>query len=253
MIRRWEGSGTSYRIEWGGAPWQLLLDAPQPGLIGPGLGPVLALEGLARPGRWDRQALSGSSLIQSHVHYNGVEAIYRPDGWGETTVTATWRPRDEEGMDLQVEIQARSVGELQAVEVKLLSALEPLPPLGSHRSVEPRDAASAALSYDGREDDLARLVTGPPGEPRGPWFVPRKGIPGRTYVEIAHPEDASRRISEGRLPFGACRVALFGHDLERGVALRGRVRAFWCPDASAFEDAERHLHEFLAEPPPLSH
>jgi hypothetical protein len=71
-------------------------------------------------------------------------------------------------------------------------------------------------------------------------------------VELAHPDDVSRRIHEGTLPFTTTRYALFGHDLEKGVVLRARLRGYWRPKTSALADAERLYAEFLGEPLPLS-
>ena len=155
------------------------------------------------------------------------------------------------GIGLEVELSARSVDQLRRVEVMALGALEPPPPAGSHRSVEPRDREAAALSYDGREADLSALVTGPPGDPAGPWLASKTGREGWAYVEMVRPEDAARRISEGRLPFRATRYGLFGYDLERGVVLRARLRGFWIPIGQAFDRAESLYRDFLDEPPPL--
>jgi len=251
MSRTWAGSGPLYEITWGDITWSLRVDAETPGLWSDRLGPLLALEGLAEAGRREVGALSGVSLILHEVRFDRVEATYAPEGWGEMTVRAAWFPIDENGIGLEVELSARSVEELHNVEVMILSALEGSPLPGAHRSVEPRDRESAALSYDGRESDLAGLVTGPPGEPVSPWLASKTGREGWAYVEIAHPDDAARKISEGRLPFTSVRYGLFGYDLERGVVLRGRVRGFWTPRGGAMALAEDKARAFLAEPPPL--
>jgi hypothetical protein len=252
MTRSWIGSGPEYSIEWGGLSWSLPLDRATPGLFSDPFGPLLGLEGLAEPGHTDPEALSGASLLGHECRFDRVEATYSPSGWGELFVRAAWSPFGDHGMDLEIQVHARSVDRLRATEVKLLSKLGDLPPEGSLRSVEPRDRTSAGLSYDGREVDLSGLVTGPPAALSGPWLAPKTGREGWTYVEMARPEDASRRILEGRLPFVASRYGLFGHDLERGVVLRGRLRAFWLPKASAFGHAEREYRRFIDEPPPLS-
>jgi hypothetical protein len=252
MTRPWEGDGPEYAVEWGGLEWRLRLDDPRPGLRSGDLGPLLGLEGLAAAGRWEPGALSSSSLVGFERRHGRVEATYAPPGWGELTVRAAWGPTGDDALDLEVEVSTRSVGELKAVEVKLLSQLGPLPEGGSLRSVEPRDPRSAALSYDGRESDLASLTTGPPGDARHPWLAPRSGRDGWTYVEMVHPDDASRRVHEGKLPFVATRYGLFGYDLERGVVLRGRLRGVWLPKAVAFTEAERRYDAFLHEPPPLT-
>ena len=249
--RHWSGSGSTREIDWDGVTWTLRADDDRPGLRSARLGPLLALEGVSEVGRWEPSALSAASLESLECRFDRVEATYRPPGWGEMTVRASWFPVDEDGMGLEIELSARSVEELNRVEVRILSVLGELPEAGDLRSVHPRDREAAALSYDGREADLSRLVTGPPADFPGPWLVPRSGRDGMTYVEMAHPNDASRVIREGRLPFSATRYGLFGYDLERGVVLRGRFRAFWIPKSDAFTRAEAEYRDFLYEPPPL--
>lgn len=251
MSRSWTGSGSVDTIEWGGVEWTLGVEDANPGLRSARSGPLLALEGVAERGRWEPGALCGASLVSHECRFGRVEATYRPEGWGEMTVRAAWFPVGDAGLGLEVELSARSVEELHQVEVKVLSALEPPPAPGAHRAVEPRDRDAAMLSYDGRESDLSALVTGPPGDPLGPWLASKTGREDWAYVEMVRPEDAARRIHEGRLPFAATRYGLFGYDLERGVVLRGRLRGFWLPKASAFREAQRHVRDFLDEPPPL--
>jgi hypothetical protein len=244
MNRHWtKATGPTYETAWGGIEWTLRLWSDR-------LGPLLALEGLSEVGRREVGAISARSLVGQECRFDRVEATYRPAGWGEMTVRAAWFPLPDEGIGLEVEMSARSVEELHRVEIMVLSALDS-PTAGLHRAVEPRDREAAALSYDGRESDLGALVTGPPGEPIGPWLASKPGREGWAYLELIHPDDASRRISEGKLPFKATRYGLFGYDLERGVVLRGRMRGYWSPLAEAFALAEAKTREFLAEPPPL--
>ena len=249
--RRWAGDGPLYEIAWGDATWSLRVDAEVPGLYADLSGPLLGLEGLAEAGRREPGALSARSLSAHECRFDRVEATYRPEGWGEMTIRAAWFPVGDDGIGLEVEMSARSVEQLRRVEVMVLSTLEPPPPAGSPRSVEPRDRDAAALSRDGRETDLSALATGPPGETTGPWLASRTGREGWAYVEMARPEDAARRITEGTLPCHATRYGLFGYDLERGVVLRGRLRAFWLPSGGASNRAETLYRDFLGEPPPL--
>lgn len=250
----WRANGQEFTTEWAGVEWTLRPGARVPGLYcaAPALGPVLGLEGLAQRGRTSPLALSASTLVAVEQRFGRVTATYRPLGWGAIQVRATWWPSSENSIDLNVEIQARTVGLLHAVEVKILSAFEPIGAAGLHRSVTPRDAAAAGLSYDGRETDLSGLTTGPPGEPLTPWLAPRSGISGKTYVEFAQPHDVSRRIHEGKLPFATTRYGLFGHDLEKGIVLRARLRGLWLPKTSALDQAESNWARFLQEPPPLT-
>jgi hypothetical protein len=251
MPRSWTCQGSVYEIPWGNEVWSLRVDAEIPGLYSTRSGPLLGLEGLAEVARREPRVFSDRSLTFHEQRFDRVEATYRPTGWGEMLLKASWFPVAEDGIGLEIEMSARSVEELHRVEVLILSSLEPLPPLGSHRSVEPRDRESATLSYDGREHDLSALVTGPPGSPLGPWLASKTGREGWTYLEMVRPEDSARRVNEGKLPFRSTRYGLFGYDLERGVVLRGRLRGIWTPTIGAFEVAEARFRDFLDEPPPL--
>jgi hypothetical protein len=67
-----------------------------------------------------------------------------------------------------------------------------------------------------------------------------------SYLEFVHPDDRSPNERPPRS--GWTRHSLFGHDLEKGVVLRGRLRGIWLADAS---DAASQLDRFLHEPLPL--
>jgi hypothetical protein len=172
------------------------------------------------------------------------------------TVRAAWSPSGADAVDLKVQVNTLSVGELPHLEVKLVSLWHSsyVHHAPTARWVEPRDAHSASLSYDGREPDLAGLTTLPPRE--SAFVIPRLVPDGNhLYVEMVHPEDVSRRIREGgpslaRSP--TTRYGLFGYDLERGVVLRGRLRGIWLESETAKEDAFARMDHFLAEPPPLT-
>src|SRR5262249_40476972 len=154
MARLWHGAGPDYEIEWGGRNWVLKVDDKQPGLRvrGEDVGPLLALEGGAAGGRLDCQAFSGESLLACERVVERVEATYAPPGWGGLKVRAAWAPGEDDAINLEIQVSAQTVDELKRVEVKLASVLpEPAASGRLRRWVEPRDARSAGLSYDGRE------------------------------------------------------------------------------------------------------
>jgi hypothetical protein len=176
---------------------------------------------------------------------------------------------DERGryIDLEVQATARSVDELRSLEVivgsRFLDSGSSSGPFASW--VRPRDAHAAALSYDGRApgDELARLTTLPipPALQLAfgpvPFHSPWPDLPGR-YVEMVHPHDQSRQIILGTTsaepPVGTpagIRHALFGHDLEKGVAFRGRLRAIWVAGHETVWDPMESYREFIDLPPPL--
>lgn len=259
-MRSWEGSGRDFDLPWGNRTWTLKVDDTHPGLRvrGESIGPLLGLEGLAAVGRWAPDALSGASLTGVERHFERVEATYAPEGWDDLTVRAAWSPFGDEGVDLEIQVSTRSVGRLKALEVKLLSQL-PEPGRGPRpkRWVEPRDALAAGLSYDGRERDVRGLTTLPPADeinPLAPRIFPVPWDDGWSYIEMVLPNDAARRITEASKPASlghTTRYGLFGHDLERGVVLRGRLRGIWTDSKTAKEDALDSYEQFLREPPPL--
>ncbi|HMP59336.1 MAG TPA: hypothetical protein PKD86_08275, partial [Gemmatales bacterium] len=70
-----------------------------------------------------------------------------------------------------------------------------------------------------------------------------------SYVEMVHPHDGIGIETDGK---GGFRYRLFGHDLEKGVILRGRLRGLVLP-RDGDEDAARAAYaEFIKEPPNLS-
>jgi hypothetical protein len=162
-------------------------------------------------------------------------------------------------VSLEIQALARSVAELRRLEIKVCSAWpqpEHATPSPTLRWVEPRDARAAGLSYDGREGDLTGLTTLPPRE--SAFLVPRllddPERCGWLYAEMVHPADVTRRIREGGTSMATARTTrygLFGHDLEKGVVLRGRLRGIWLHSDQAKQRAHECLEAFLREPPPL--
>jgi hypothetical protein len=272
----WTGSGPVFAREWGGRSWSLNLADRDPGLRISGddccTAKVLALDGLARTGGWRPDAFDPSALVSYECHQGRVQAIYAPPDWGGLVVRASWGPATRvDAIDLEVQIGADSVDELRAVEVGVLTDIvndsNPEPP-NRMIWVEPRDAASAALSYDGREaaEVLRDLWTRPVLPSAAFRFLPGmvyqpRGFHEMTYVELARPADVARKSviwpmtdwPRGGENWGRFseRHALFGHDLEKGVIVRARLRACWFPGESTLSDCSALLDEFLAEPPPL--
>ena len=259
--RTWGGTGPEFTLPWGERTWTLSLDDEAPGLrvSGENSGPLLSLAGVAEVGRWGPNALSGASLAGYERRHDRIEATYTPAGWADLIVRIAWSPRRADGLDMEVQLQALSVGRLRSVEVMVRSRfgavdVGPNPgPIGRSLAVEPRDRRSAGFSYDGREPDLDALTTLPlPTSPRASIVLGpvRKGQASR-YVELVHPQDEARRLRESGPDGEAFRHGLFGHDLEKGVVLRARLRGLWLPSNRARREAAGHLDQFLAEPPPL--
>ena len=257
----WAGDGPAFTIEWGGRSWTLRTDVDRPGLYLTGRGPILGLAGLAARRRLDRNAFSGATLVACERHFDRIEATYLPPHWGELTLRAAWFPGAERAINLEIQVSARSVGELKAVEALVACDMGRSGPPAC-RVVTPRDRHCAGLSYDGREDPRDALETAclpRPGEVWPCWDWRRGGpVPDepRVLLVMGRPEDVSRKLID---PSGPTVFALFGHDLERGVVLRGRLRALWLdlpkPGADDAEVAHRvqvPYAEFCSEPPPLT-
>lgn len=249
MTRRWIGHGTEFVLDWGGRPWTLKLDDPRPGLRAEGRGPLLGLEGVAEVGRWDPDALSKDTLTAVEHRFDRIEATYSPPAWGALTVRASWFPVEDDGVELEIQLSAQSVDELRAVEVRVLSTLAEVPPEPGGGKVYPRDVRSAALTYDGRDPfpEGRGMTTWPPG-PFGPDFITSWSYFEGSYVELVYPGDVSRRIQQTE----TLRYGLFGHDLEKGVVLRGRLRGHWYHHPNFNAAIQRLSRQFQDSPLPLS-
>lgn len=74
------------------------------------------------------------------------------------------------------------------------------------------------------------------------------GVNG-SYAEMVHPHDGIGIETDGK---GAFRYRLFGHDLEKGVILRGRLRGLVLPRDGDEDAARAAFAEFVKEPPNLT-
>lgn len=225
MSERWTGTGPIYGLSWGGRDWVLDLRSSEPGLSADDgqLGPILAVAGVVARGRPGPVGFGPGSLVSHECRFGRVEARYRLPESETFALRAAWSPGPGGAVDLEVQIQASSVDEWRGVEVIVSGAL------------------AGSIGFDGL---AVAVVSGEEGRPAA-------------YVEIAHPEDLAPR-PEGddaaRLftdPGRAWARPLFGHDLERGVVLRGRVRGIWLPSRPGQTAVDRLIRSFLAEPPPL--
>jgi hypothetical protein len=271
---QWQGSGPVFTIRADGRQWRLDLDCPNPCLAWSdqrSSDRLLGLDHVAATGRRDESAFIGSSLVAFERHRGRIQATYRPSHWRGLNIRAAWGPTpDRDGFDLEIQVWNTSAGVFRRLEVAVVSTwtapAENAPPSSCYR-VEPRDLLSAALSYDGREPApvLRRLTTMPVASSSPHELVP---VPhpidasssqlARSYVEMVRPNDCARRILADVVPDDdrthrerSTRYSLFGHDLEKGVVLRGRLRGAWLPAPGELEERHRRYEAFLAEPPPL--
>ncbi|MHB1555954.1 MAG: hypothetical protein ACYC61_00605 [Isosphaeraceae bacterium] len=268
----WRENGPVLTSDLAGRTWRLELDDPHPGLTWSDSGDhsrILALHHVAAAGRRDPSAFAGASLVSWARHGARLEAAFVPPNWPGLNVRAAWSPTaDRTGFDLEVQVWMTSTAVLRRLEITVSSLWwreTDSPPACRAYQVEPRDAHSAALSYDGREpaEWLQSLTTLPVPSTSSHLLAPRRmpvalPPPGSLYVEMVQPDDCARRIigeprndRSGAAGASWTGYALFGHDLEKGVVLRGRIRGCWIESPQHEDEAARLYERFLSEPPPL--
>lgn len=225
----WQRGGPEWAIRAADRIWRLKVDDPRPGLDwsdGPSSARLLGLLAISASGRRDDRAFDGASLVGCECHRGRVQATYAPPDWDGLSLRAAWEPTPaRDGFDLEVQVSAASTGVFRHIEVAVGS-----------RWTEALGASTEA----GDPSTFPPYVRREPG--------------GRYYVEMVRPTDCARRAigpyatAPGPL---SVRYDLFGHDLEKGVVLRGRVRGIWVASASPDEEIRRRHEEFLREPPAL--
>jgi hypothetical protein len=266
----WTGLGPDFSVSWGGRPWTLELDDASPGLrfdSDRAAVKLLSLHGLAQAGRFESGVFTRANLVGFERVRSRVQATFAPRGWGGLVVRAAWTPivrRD--AIELEIQVSCTSVGEIHDLEVMVVSQVsdegrEQRPAV----RMEARDARSAALTYDGRESAVALgdMTTVPLSKSPQLSFRPRVFArqdrqADAFYVEMAQLNDVARRITGDHVLDGAStplavftRYGLFGHDLEKGVVLRSRLRGYWISSLTPEDDAQSLYQEFLREPLPL--
>jgi len=252
LARSWIDQGDGPSLEWGGRSWLLDTGRTPVGLWAKSgeatVGPLLGVEGTLGPSGLKAWSVDGVQAVAGGVKVTG--AI------GPLRLTAVWEPSGEDGLDLGIvaELPADEPGPIVRFEVGVISVLPEAPGSRPRRWVEPRDAASASLSYDGREGDVSDLTTLPtPADgPLPPRVLPSPWDDGLSYVEMAGPGDLSRRITVARRinSLGhTTRHALFGLDLPPGGAATAGLRGVWmlssAPAREAVDLAEAFARERL--------
>ena len=249
--------------------WILDLNTKHPGVYlreSTGEAKLLSMNSIATLNRSDELAFQPSNLIQVSQCRGRIEATYDPEGWNGLRIRAAWsRVPVGDGVDLEVQIQASKQETFLRLEVGICTEWGDVRGEVLASQVEPRDPDSAQQTYDGHEspNQLQVLTSLPIPSPSPHRIEPRIfSMAGSNrdiyYVEMVRPNDCSRRLLLN--PNGmysepgtgmSTRYELFGHDLEKGVVLRGRLRGLWIKSGSPERDAHACYEAFLSEPPPL--
>lgn len=254
--RNWALDGSDLVLDWGGRAWRLATLDGTPGLWvaggGRSVGPLLGLAGFAKAGR----SLTGVFASADETSRAGDARVGLTYRVGELTVRAGWKVEGDDAVDLEVEVSLAgdAPGPLDGFELLTTSILPEPGGSRTRRWVEPRDAHSAGLSYDGRDADLSDLTTLPVPTsdfvPLAPRVVPGPWEDGFWYVELARPGEVARRVSESRKVSSVGHTTwygLFGRTLMPGASVSARLRGLWllstAPQRDALELAERFARE----------
>ncbi len=188
-VTHWSGSGPVFTLSWCGRPWTLALDQSNPGLLGETAGArieLLALEGLAKAGRFEPNTFNGATILEYERYRDSIRATFAPPCWGGLLVRASWaHAPDRDQVDLEVQLSAASVGELSGVEVVVQSSFSDgagSPGTGSLRTLEDLPGALTARGEPENDRQLPPRIWNPPGMDAGVL-----------YLEMAHPNDVVRR------------------------------------------------------------
>lgn len=243
----WRGSGPDFTLFRGGREWTLKVDGACPGLCletPESPAKLLSLDRLAAPSRCDFEAFTAATLVEFERYRSSVRATFAPPSWGGLRVRASWSASSAgEAVDLEVQLSASSVGELESLAVGVFTRLGPLP----------RDEAQPGEPLFGQPPDV--FVARPPAPSlwRAPW-----GPADLFYAEMVHPDDLARRVTaepiprgEATTPVSAVNYTLFGLALEKGVILRARLRGCWFRSSSPQARVAALYDDFLANPLPL--
>ena len=212
----WQGSGPDFGLLWGERTWRLNVNEPHHGLrLEPGgsVPSLLALDRLAGPARCDPAAFSSKTLVEYERYRSSVRATYAPPSWGGALVRASWLALADETVDLEIQLSASSVGELDGLEIGISSRLDPAALSESAAPVfyvEARDQSAAFSVGDGREPLVrqCQFKMLSESQPLAPClYPPPGGSSDLYYAEMVHPDDLARRVFTTPFPPAGATVA----------------------------------------------
>lgn len=142
---------------------------------------------------------------------------YAPTPSRPVECQARWRVHDEGSIDL--EVSALTPGKWDGLHVQTCSQLQ--------------------------TNETSTLEIEPP-----PILLHRPAGAAWTYAEMCHPHDSVGLTRDAKTEL--IRFKLFGHDLEKGVILRGRLRGMVLPRKRDEEAVRQEYGRFIKEPPNLT-
>ena len=197
-----------------------MLDDEVPGLspaAGVAHARLLALRGAIGQGVANAGVAPGM-LIDNTPLRGGVAATYRLMIGGDVALKAVWSTiKGADGIDLEVSANTRTVGLVQTLEIILGSRW---PRSCRAESVDTPIEENPGVLLASATRGAITLMTGP-------------AFPGQTYVEMVQPFG----LLDQEIADEGTSYRLFGHDLERGVLLRARIRGVWTASEGARETA----------------
>jgi hypothetical protein len=187
--------------------------------------------------------------VDAYVRCGDLVATYPETPNRPARVQIYWRAGGDQGtsqaafVDLQISVQTNELGVPTPIET-----VSRLPGWQVWRLTKPRDGEFALLDIGGDQELL-----GPDDGPGCLLF--RSGDRRWSYVEMVHPADfhateltaATRADAAWQL-----RHRLFPDALEKGVILRGRIRAAWLPPGDDQALASALYRALVDMPPPLT-
>ena len=181
---------------------------------------VLAIEIVSAAGLPAQQLVTWGNKPEIVIRQESLFVKYRPAETQNIECDVRWRISPEGSLDL--EVSALTPGNWENVGIQTCSVLP---------------AGEVILL-----DDVTP-----------PIFVWRPEQNEVSYVEFCHPEDGMALDQESLTNGGTVlRYKLFGHDLEKGVILRGRLRGRLVPRSEDVTAARSAYQDFLKAPPHLS-
>lgn len=275
----WRVAPGGYVLRQQGLSASLTFRGPTPGLrhVSPPCGesplrwpgPVLAVRAVLVAGRRPFRVGSRASRPTHRLRTGVVDVHFEPSRPCPVRLHLYWSDATDEQLDLEVLVS--SLDPFQHLEVLTLSRVPratvllpvpvnsdelewldvgSMPGRGTQWLAVPRDRETDGSGPDGRPPELAEMILARPYA--FPVALYRPTGQDWSYVEMSRSEDCARILARTARSRVDVSFGLFGLDTEKGVILRGRVRAVFIPRDQDTERGRELWKQFMTEPPHLS-